>query len=300
MPNIDKDHISVCVCTFKRPDLLNRLLEELAGQCTDGMFNFSVVVSDNDRDQSARQLVVEFAARSHIPVTYCVESQQNIALARNKALANAKGNFVAFIDDDEYPSPTWLRDLFQTCNTCGADGVLGPVVPYFEQKPPNWLIKGRFFERPTHPTGFKISSLDMRTGNVMFKNKILDGVETPFRAEFGTGGEDVDFFRRMIGKGCVFVWCNESIVYEMVPKARFKRSYLLKRALRRGNNSFKFRAGRARSLVKALVALSVYGLSLPFLFIAGDHHFMKYMIKFCDHAGLLLAFFGIKPFNEYK
>lgn len=41
-------HISVCICTFKRPSLLLRLLKELAGQETQGLFTYSIVVVDND------------------------------------------------------------------------------------------------------------------------------------------------------------------------------------------------------------------------------------------------------------
>lgn len=293
-------HISVCICTFKRPVLLNHLLNELIQQETEGLFSYSVVVADNDCAQSAKQVVLEIAACSSIPVSYCVEPQQNIALARNKALRNAKGDFVAFIDDDEFPAPNWLSGLFKICNAGIADGVLGPVIPFFEQDPPNWAIKGRFFERPTHETGYRIGLTDARTGNVMFRRKILHGTEAIFRAEFGTGGEDLDFFQRMMARGCVFVWCNEAVVYEVVPPTRCKRGYLLRRAMYGGVNSLKFRAGRVRSVFKSLVAVPAYGLVLPFLFIAGEHHFMKYMIKFCAHTGKLLALFRIQPFKEYK
>jgi GT2 family glycosyltransferase len=141
---------------------------------------------------------------------------------------------------------------------------------------------------------------ETRTSNVLFRRKILDAADVPFRAEFGTGGEDVDFFRRMMEKGFTFVWCNEAVVYELVPQTRCTRSYLLRRALHRGNITFKFRGGHVRGLIKSFVAVPAYGLALPFLYIAGDHLFMKYMIKFCDHAGKLLALFGITPFKEYK
>lgn len=296
--NKEESHISICICTFKRPELLGRLLNELEYQKTEGLFSYSVVVADNDRAQSAERVVSEFADRSSVPVTYCVEPQQNIALARNKALANATGDFIAFIDDDEYPAPTWLCDLFRTCGASGADGVLGPVVPYFEQEPPQWATRGGFFERPTHETGYRISSREARTGNVLFRRRILDGPDAFFRAEFGTGGEDVDFFQRKMLKGCIFIWCNEAVVYEAVPAARCSRGYLLRRELHRGNDSFKRRVGRLRSLAKSFVAVPAYSLALPFLFIAGDRHFMKYMIKFCYHAGLLLALLGINSIRE--
>lgn len=296
MPEIP--HVSVCICTFRRMDLLRRLLNELLEQKTEGLFSYSVVVVDNDHKETGKPVALDFAARFSISLTYCVEPRQNIALARNKALANAQGDFIAFIDDDEYPAPDWLYLLFKTCEASGADGVLGPVKPDFEQEPPKWAKKGGFFERPSHKTGHAINLSDARTGNVLFRRKILDGPGALFRIQFGTGGEDVDFFREKMDKGCVFVWCNEAVVYESVPPTRCTRSYLLRRALLCGSISFKQEAGRVSGLIKAFIAVPAYGLALPFLLIAGEHHFMKYMIKFCDHAGRLLAMFHINPITE--
>lgn len=296
----DLINITVCICTFKRPILLKKLLEALICQNTNGLFTYSVVVADNDRFESAKQVVSEFARHSSIPVIYCVETQQNIALARNRALSNAHGDFIAFIDDDEHPVPDWLYMLLGTCQASGADGVLGPVIPFFEQEPPRWARKGRFFERTTHETGYRITLADARTGNVMFRREIFSKAGAMFRAEFGTGGEDLDFFQRMMDSGSFFVWCNEAAVYETVPEARCTRIYLLRRALHGGINSLKFQSGRVRSVLKSLVAVPVYGLVLPFLLVAGDHHFMKYLIKFCAHSGKLMALFHIQPFKEYK
>jgi succinoglycan biosynthesis protein ExoM len=296
-----KPHISVCICTFKRPLLLEKLLTELSGQNSDGAFSFSVVVADNDCAQSAEKVVSEFASRSSLEVTYCVEPQRNIALVRNKALDHAKGDFVAFIDDDEYPRPGWLAALLRTCLAKEADGVLGPVMPYFDQEPPRWATRGRFFEKnPPFETGYILEARHTRTSNVIFKRCIIDGISAPFRAKFGMGGEDSDFFWHMIAKGCVFVWCNEAVVLEAVPAERCTRRYLWRRAFLNGSNSLKSPGLRNSLLVKSFIAVPVYGLALPFLFIAGDHHFVKYMIKLCDHAGRLLALFRITPIKEYK
>ena len=50
-------HISVCICTYKRPELLRRLLSKLKEQKTEGLFEYSIVIVDNDRAESARQTV---------------------------------------------------------------------------------------------------------------------------------------------------------------------------------------------------------------------------------------------------
>src|SRR2546426_506134 len=112
-------HISVCICTYKRPQLLKRLLEELAKQDPAGKFTYSIMVADNDHTQSAKPLVSEFAAISPVPIKYCVEPEQNIARVRNKAIAGADGDFIAFIDDDEFPTRGWLHSLFETWTTSG-------------------------------------------------------------------------------------------------------------------------------------------------------------------------------------
>lgn len=286
-------HISVCVCTFRRGDLLQKLLEKLGKQQTDDLFTYSVVVADNDSARSAEASVHSATQDSDLSVTYCVEPQQNIALARNQALLHARGDLIAFIDDDEVPEETWLLHLFQALERFGADGVLGPVKPYFETSPPQWIRNGGFFERINHPTGYRLSWPEARTGNVLFRKGILNPGEPPFASEFAAAGEDVDFFRRMMAKGCVFVWCAEASAYELVPTSRCTSRYLLKRALLRGSNFPKHKARRARNALKSLLALPCYTIALPFLAILGKHVFIKYLIKLCDHGARLLAHLGV-------
>src|SRR5579863_7828374 len=108
-------HIAICICTYKRPHLLLRCLQEIEKQATDSLFTLSMVVCDNDQSRSAEAAVLQFAKESSVPVTYCAEPQQNIARARNRAIANAKGDWLAFIDDDEFPAERWLVALFQAC-----------------------------------------------------------------------------------------------------------------------------------------------------------------------------------------
>jgi len=57
----ERSHISVCICTFKRPQLLKRALEKLGHQRTEDLFSYSVVIVDNDRAESAREAVAACA-----------------------------------------------------------------------------------------------------------------------------------------------------------------------------------------------------------------------------------------------
>lgn len=291
-------HIAVCICTYQRPHLLARLLEALDAQETGARLTYSVVIVDNDESKSAESVAVQWREKMSIDLLYCVEPRQNIALARNAAIRNAPGEFVAFIDDDECPPRTWLMELLKASEEYDADAVLGPILPEFEVKPPAWIVKGKFFERPNRSTGERLPWSKCRTGNLLLRRRMLLPDDSWFRPEFGTGGEDVDFFARMSQRGHSAVWCREAAVQETVPASRCSRKYLLGRALLRGCNANRRNHDRLANAAKSLAALPCYVVLLPVLALAGQHWFMKYLIKTCDHLSRLLAFVGINLISK--
>jgi succinoglycan biosynthesis protein ExoM len=293
-----ENHISICICSYKRPVSLRRTLESLRDLETGSLFDYSIVVADNDGKETARDTVQAFSRTTSIPVLYCVEPEQNIALARNKALENATGNLVACIDDDEYPERNWLLNFFKVLDQYKTDGVLGPVKPVFEGQPPGWILKGRFFEKPRRATGLKLRWQQTSTANVLLTRRIMDGVREPFRPEFGGGCEDLDFFRRMMDASRTFVWCDEAIVNEVVPAERWKRWYLIRRAILRGQNGTPF--ADLVGVVKSVVAVPLYSLALPILFLTGQHRFVLYLMKIGEHSGKLFGLLGVRLMgNKY-
>lgn len=291
--NNETDHICVCVCTYKRPELLRRLLDGLGQQLTGGLFTYSIVVVDNDNLRSAEAVVSGFAVTSSTPIQYCVEPVQGIPKARNKAVDVAKGNFVAFLDDDEFPTESWLLTLFKVCKQRDVDGVLGPVIPHFQNEPPKWIVKGKFWQRPNYPTGMIIDGKKGRTGNVLLKKSVFPANKEPFQAELQTG-EDQDFFSRMIEAGRVFVWCSEAIVYEVIPPERWKRSFILRRSLFQGSFAPLHRTFGVAHLTKSVIAISVYLAIAPFVAIMGHHRFMALSAKLAYHLGTVLSYLGMK------
>jgi glycosyltransferase involved in cell wall biosynthesis len=290
-------HISVCICTYNRPVLLKRLLTEVAKQETGGKFTYSVVLADNAPDESARVTVAEMRASSDLLIKYCSEPRRGIAHVRNKVIENAEGEYVAFIDDDEFPVSNWLLILLNTCDEYNADGAFGPVTRHFDVTPPAWVAKSQFYDRRVNPTGMPVEWREARTGNVLLKRKILVEDPSPFRPEFRVG-EDQDFFRRKMEKGYKFVWSSEAVAYEVVPPARWDRVYLIKKALLRGACAALQPSCGAASIAKSLVAVPLYAIALPFILPFGQHRFMTILVKLCDHLGKLLALVGIHPIKE--
>jgi succinoglycan biosynthesis protein ExoM len=294
MSKSETPHVTVCICTYRRPQLLRRLLDALARQQTDALFTYSIVVADNDRLQSAERPVLEFATRSSVAIRYCMQPQANIALTRNLALSNADGGYIAFIDDDEFPSSNWLLTLFRTCTAYGADGVLGPVIPHFDDQPPQWLVKGGFHERTRYRTGLVIDWRKGRTNNLLFKRTILMPGDQHFRAQFLVG-EDQDFLRRVMERGHSFVWCNEAVVYEVIPQSRWKRSFLLRKAMFQGALDPLHPDVGWSTVAKSVLAVPSYLVVLPLALLVGHHVFMKMSVKLFYHLGTLGCFLGFSP-----
>ena len=293
----DRVHIAICVCTYKRPEMLRRLLSSLREQETGDAFRLSVVVCDNDANGSAADTVAGFRGPSGPPVRYVIEPEQNISLARNRALGSTVADYYACIDDDEVADRAWVLNLHRTIVGERADGVLGPVRPSYDHPPSAWLVRSRIQERREFPTGTEmLDPRHCRTGNVLLSGPLVMSQAPPFDPRYGrTGGEDVDFFSRNLKAGRRFVWCNEAVVHEEIPPSRQKRSYHMRRALLRGV----VRSGRSplwsRDTVKSLAACSAYALALPFVFVLRNSSFMPLVIRWLDHAGKILARLGIKP-----
>jgi succinoglycan biosynthesis protein ExoM len=292
----ESDCVSVCVCTFQRPALLAKLLDALAEQSPSDAFTFEVVVVENDERRPSEPVVNEHAARSPVPIRYDCEPERNISLARNRAIRNAGGNLIAFIDDDESPGPDWLFRLHCTLRSTGADGVLGPVVPDLPPAAPRWLRDGRVFDRPRHSSGTAIGPRDARTGNVLLRRSLFLEGDPWFDPGFGrTGGEDTDFFMRQRAKGRVFVWCDEAAVYEVIPPERWGPSFHLRRMWRSGTISGE--RVRDRRLPRSFLLRNAFVLggcllAAPASLLLAKHRRMKVALKAAYCSGVVTAALG--------
>jgi len=285
-------HICVCICTYKRSLSLKRLLDKLKTQECQGLFTYSVLVVDNDAARSGESSVTEARADYPVSIVYLVEPVQGIAHARNRAVKNAVGDYLAFIDDDEFPISSWLVRMFNTCNEYDVDGVLGPVRRHFEEMPPEWLQKSRILDRRVNPTGMKVDWNESRTGNVLLRRRVIEGDSVVFRPEFRSG-EDKDFFYRKCQEGFSFVWSSDAEVFEVLPAARWKRMYFIKRAMFNGAMGTKMASFGMSDVLKAVLAVPIYACLLPFSLLLGQHRFMTLMMKFSNHLGRLLAMVGL-------
>jgi succinoglycan biosynthesis protein ExoM len=298
--------ISVCVCTYQRPQSLRRTLESIAGQRLPADTSCEIVVVDNDAAGSSRATVEGFAAAG-MPVRYAVEPRKGLSAARNCALELASGDWLALIDDDEVAADDWLLALDRCAREFGADAVVGVVRPQFETPPPPWIASNGSFDLWLPPTGTRIDAGDALTGNAFLRAGFLRTHALRFDPAFNdTGGEDTDFFRRLIDGGGVVVSSQEAVVHELVPSERVTPEYLARRAVRQGEIHARVthRHGGMRALATDMaraslnigIAAMITAASLPL----GRTVYHRYYLLLVRNLGKFRYYLGLPPIAMYR
>ena len=229
--------VTVAALTFRRPKDLAELLPALTAQARSvgAGYEVGIVIVDNDPAGSAREAVTSFAETSPVQVRYAHEAVANIASARNRALEFAGTRLLVFLDDDERPSPEWLRLMLALFERERTAGVVGPVISVFDEEPDAWVRAGAFFVRRRLPTGTRVDVA--ATNNLLLDLEVVRRLGLRFDPAFGlTGGEDMLFTRQLRRAGEQLVWCDEAIVTDVVPSARVSHRWVTMRALSNGNS----------------------------------------------------------------
>ena len=231
VPNETSPTVVVGVATYRRPALLKGLLPKLVAQA-DELGNTRVVVVDNDPEESARDVVSALASEG---VRYLPEPRPGIAAARNRAIDDAAGaDVIVFFDDDEEPTPTWLRSLVEAWQEWRCAAVAGPVISTFSGEVDPWVRACPTFRPPNRKTGSERGGAG--SGNLLIDLAELDRHGLRFDEAFGiTGGSDTMLTHTLVHLGGVIRWCNEAVAYEPVPENRATREWVLRRETRTGN-----------------------------------------------------------------
>lgn len=290
--------ISVCICTYKRPSMLWHTLMSIAEQNTS--YKYEIVVVDNDINKSGMK-TCERARRElfNYNLQYSVEPNQNISLARNKAIKRAKSELIALIDDDETATDKWIDAYIEVLSNSDYDYAVGPVLLVIPNEWPNWLIKGGIFHEKIYQTQKNIRAC---TNNACYKRHCFSQRSEPFDHRYGrTGGEDAEFGSFLAQRKFHGVWCQNATVYEIQEDSRRKPMWHIKRAFQHGLNHSAFlthKNGRrkavfqnsTRSICGIIRAILCYGIT----FYNGRTGLFKLLVSLSRQVGRISYFFGVR------
>lgn len=249
--------ISVIICTCNRGELLGKVLASLAAQDAAGVAGFEVVVVDNNSTDTTRQVAEAFIAQYPELFRYVFEERQGKTFALNTGIRAAKGNILAFTDDDVVIENNWLLSIkraFAANPGCMAFG--GRVLPLWPETLPPWIAREGDFENAKgtiveHDLGavakkYSQTGMDLPIGANMFFARELFDTYGGFNEELNRGIstipmlEDTEFCARLLKGNVDMSYTPDSVVYHPVQQDRLTKSYFRKHA---------FKTGRARYVI---------------------------------------------------
>lgn len=226
--------VSVIIPTFRRPQGLATAMTSVIRQTGLEAVALSLIVCDNSPEASARADVAAFAASAPIAVTFVHEPKTGVANARNTAVAAARSDFIAFLDDDEEAPVTWLSALLTTQTQFDADVVFGPVSARLMDADVRFPLYFEAFFSRRGPASSQAISVYYGCGNSLIRRVVMPA-NKPFCTEHNDmGGEDDKLFYGLQTKGARMAWSAEATVFEDVPPSRSTLNYTLRRAFAYG------------------------------------------------------------------
>jgi GT2 family glycosyltransferase len=203
---------TVAVCTRERPTDLRRTLAAL--KQLDPRPLESIVIDNAPRSSDTRDVVAEFSG-----VRYVCEPRRGLDCARNRALREARGEIVAFTDDDAAPEPAWLGALVRAFHDRRVWCTTGLTLPIeLETDAQEWFeryssfsrgFRRRVFEGASHD-GLSVGSIGAGANMAVRRSVLTDlgGFDEALDAGTPTcSGGDHELFGRILAAG-------HNIVYE--------------------------------------------------------------------------------------
>ncbi len=244
LPNSMID-FSVAIRLYNGASVLPRILDALNAQVIASSVNWEVIIVDNNSVDGTVDIIREYQRTwTSCPLRYVLETRQGASFARCRAILEARGTWIGFLDDDNIPAPDWVQSAYAFgCAYPQAAAFGGQIHPNYEIAPPvNFERIAPFIpiverdEAICFTTGWRAMSnlVPPGAGLVVLRQVWLDCVPYPLRLRGPVGetlhlkGEDVEALLYLKKAGWE-IWFNPLMHIEhQIPAWRFERRYLLR------------------------------------------------------------------------
>ena len=232
---------TVLICTHNRCGVLPRALEAVGKLEAPLRGAAELIVVDNASTDDTAEVVRRFAAKASLKVRYVHEPRKGHSVALNAGVAAARGDVIAFTDDDACPRPDWLRQIQTALSTHEADWVIGKVVPEWDGPPPRWFS-------PRFNPHFALLDYGAQPFMVATRDHHFFGVNHACRrsalarvgmyredrglvGELSGQGNDIDLFERALTMGLRLVYWPAALVRHIIARPRQTKKYWRDRVL---------------------------------------------------------------------
>lgn len=236
--------VSAIICTY-RSNAYKDVLETVASLLNQTYPEIEIIIVVDGNERLRKKIAAVYNTQNKIQV---IASKENIGVsgARNLGIRRARGDIIAFLDDDAVAGKRWIEDLVDTYQRKDAIAVGGKILPIWLTKKPDYLPEELYWLVGLTFKGFAQEGVtEVRNalgGNMSFKKEVFEKVAL-FNENFGLAkegnsygqAEEPDFALRIKKKlGQRVIYNPELIVYHKVPESKTRLRALLKRAFYQG------------------------------------------------------------------
>jgi succinoglycan biosynthesis protein ExoM len=297
--------IAVCVCTYRRPEMLRRCLTNIRDMIVPDGCAITVIVADND---------FRWGSGSELADVYLAVSDRGISHARNAAVDAAlqRGAYmIAFLDDDAWPDERWLKRLLKAWRATGA-GVVQGVTKYEYPNPlPFWVYPKPF--ETHHVTIILNGRADAcaKGGNMLIDARLFRELGMRYAPEHAlTGADDAQFLHAAVVRHGVLVAERlDAVVHETAHRDRLTFAGIMRRSYQNGTSicmvlrEFHGVWPVWKSIISNGSLMIVNGLLLPLFIIPGPRALKRHIVRtfgtMATMAGTLATLMGsvFKPYT---
>lgn len=259
--------VSIAICTYNNARRLEAVLESLRGLRCPPALEYEILVVDNNSGDETKAVVDRCQAIWGQRLRYIFEGTQGLSHARNRALKEAAGDIVSYIDDDVKVDPGWLSAVAAAFEEYSAAVVGGRSYLIYPSQRPAWL-----------PEEYEslLSKLDYGDQVIVGLDKDLFGLNFSVRKELAVqlggfdtslgrcrhslgSGEESDLLHRIRETGGLAVYEPRAIVGHVVSAERVTVRWFVKRLFAAGRDGVAM-AAKNGDTVPSIWAAAVHAL----------------------------------------
>lgn len=274
--------LSIIVCTYNRERYIEETLKLLSDQSIEKS-GYEVLVIDNNSTDNTKSICEKFTKQSgHSNFHYFLETNQGHTFSRNRGIKEAKGQYLAFLDDDAWVENTYCEEIIKFFTRHPDVSALGgKIIPLYEGNEPVWMTKFLWplvagldmggeikeFKRSKYPIG-----ANMAFGASVFKDYGLFNVELGRRGKGLEGGDEKDIIYRLKRDHKKVVYVPSIVARHIIPDSRIQKSYIKGQAIGVGTSEKKrlmhdgFKKKMIKTMEELIKILATCMLALYYLF----------------------------------
>lgn len=263
---MDKNILTVVICTYNRAHILSEALTSLLQQ-TVPPEDYSILIIDNNSTDHTQELVESFKNK-FTDIRIVLENNQGLSHARNRAFKECQTEWLAFLDDDAKAHPDWVETIMKTIEKGDFDGFGGPYYAWHPYGPaPSWLPED--FGTYESPQGYGLLQGEtfIPGGNCVLRSDVARRIGT-FSIELGMNGslcgygEETQFFERMRTAGYRMGYVPQLKIDHCVLPYKYTLRWQLYSAFISGRDFIRFQhsLGKNVSSIRQITELIKYSI----------------------------------------